>query len=256
MADSTHTLTPPPQCDAWISRRASHIRSASSAYPSSHNTPRMQSPVSEYCRGNRLSLSGLSRFGRTNDCLSNLRSSSPSSNQQAVGDTSNQELMADAAAAITEWQGISRPVKSATYNNYSLADSSDLFPSDSLSQRGDFSLSPSSPPSQQSARGPAQHAQDYFKPLDSQYDGTVDADRNRSPEPKDGLTFTATQTFHRSKRKVSQLSLRSLTRSLSKRPRLMAFRQWAANVYHDSSRRLSGAYHRLKYQRKALFHAK
>ncbi|EXV00868.1 hypothetical protein X797_005880 [Metarhizium robertsii] len=157
--------------------KPSNIWSASSAYPSpGHNTPRVQSPVSEaeYCRGNRLSLSGFS--------LPNLRSSSPSSN--AIADTSNREIMAP-------------------------GDGSDLF----------------------------------------WYDGTIDADR-RSPEPKDGPTFArAAQTFS-SKRKASQFSLRSLTKSLSKRPRLVAFRQWAVNIYHDSSRRLTEAYRRLKHQRR------
>ncbi|KHN97992.1 uncharacterized protein MAM_04381 [Metarhizium album ARSEF 1941] len=171
-----------------------------------------------------------------------------------MGDTSNHELMADTAAAITEWQGISRPIKSATYNNYSLTNSSDLFPSDSLSQREVVSLAPSSPLSEPSARESTQNPQ-HVKPLNAQYDGTVDPGRNTSPEPNNGLApaLDAAQTFHQSKRKASQFSLRSLTRSLSKRPRLVALRQWAANVYHGSSRRLSKAYHRLKHQRRTHF---
>lgn len=245
-------LPSPPSCNLY------QARSASSKYPSpGNNTPRLQSPVSEYCRGNRLSFSGLSKFGRGNDCLSNIRSNTPSSNsQRAIGDTSNHDLMADAAAAITEWQDGSRPIKSSTYNNYSLADSSDLFPSDSLSQREDASLSPSSPPSPlfqpPRARRSAQHSEDPDN-LDTQYDGAVDASRNISPEPKNGPTsaIDVSQSFYQSKRKASQFSLRSLTKSLSKRPRMIALRQWARNVYKGSSRRISEAYHRIKCQRHA-----
>ncbi|OAA43681.1 hypothetical protein NOR_04256 [Metarhizium rileyi] len=162
--------------------------------------------------------------------------------------------MADTAAAITEWQEVPRPMKSATYNNYSLADSSDLFPSDSLSQREAVSLAPSNPPSPPPTKSPTHksaQSSKYCEHLNTQYDGTVEAIRNRSPEPKNGLTpaLDTTQSFHQSKRKASQFSLRSLTKSLSKRPRLVAFRQWAINFYHGSSRRLSEAYHRLKYHR-------
>lgn len=236
--------------------RLHEAKSASSKYPSpGNNTPRIQSPVSEYCRGNRLSFSGLSKFGRANDCLSNIRSNTPSSDsQQATGDTSNLDLMADTAAAITEWQDGSRPIKFSSYNNYSLADSSDLFPSDSLSQREDVSLTPSSPPSlplQPPRSQRSAHHSEEPDILDNQYDGAVDASRNRSPEPKNGLTpaIDVSQPFYQSKRKASQFSLRSLTKSLSKRPRMIALRQWARNVYNESSRRIGEAYHRLKHQR-------
>lgn len=246
------------------------VRSSSSAYPSAgHNTPRVQSPVSEYRLGNRLSFSGLSKFGRANDDLSNLRSNSPASacsetGREDVADTSHHELVADTAAAITEWQDAGEPLRKVTYNNYALADSSELFPSDSLSQQqqeqqereDDFSLSPSTPPSP--AMDPtatscctSSHDSDALNNLGHQYDGTLDARRNGSPEVKhrpapalDG----SSRPFQPSKRKASTFSLRSLTRSLTKRRRLAAIRQWASRVYHTSSRRLAEAYHRFKKQ--------
>lgn len=250
---SDNGIPSPPACQPF------HARSASSAYPSqSNNTSRIQSPVSEHCRGNRLSFSGLSRYGRTNDCLSNLQSDTPTSGSRNPGDTSNHDLVADTAAAITEWHGATAPKKSARAHNFGLADHSDLFPSDSLSQRDDFSLAPSSRPSLPSEPGPThrsaqtpKHADD----LDTQYDGTVDPSRNRSPEPKNGLTTAlgAPPLSQRAKRKASVFSLWGLTRSFSKRPKVVAFRQWATNVYRGSSRRISNAYDRLRYQRQTHF---
>ncbi|KAG6035627.1 hypothetical protein E4U41_006005 [Claviceps citrina] len=253
------------------------VRSASSSYPSAgHNTPRVQSPVSEHHPRNRLSFSGLSKFGRANDTLSNLQSSSPASaisTKDGAGDTSHDELVADTAAAITEWQDASQPLKTMVYNNYALTDSSELFPSDSLSQRDNVSLSPSTlppatPPSHVPAAAAAAAAaaatatttasatseasSESFTRLNNlghQYDGTREARRNGSPEVKyrpapalDG----ATHPFHSSKRKASTFSLRSLTRSFTKRRRLVAIRHWASKVYHRSSRRLTEAYRRFK----------
>ncbi|QPH16253.1 hypothetical protein C2857_000851 [Epichloe festucae Fl1] len=239
------------------------VRSSSSAYPSAgHNTPRVQSPVSEYHQGNRLSFSGLSKFGRANDDLSNLRSNSPASacsetGREGVADTSHHELVADTAAAITEWQDAGEPLRKVTYNNYALADSSELFPSDSLSQQqeDDFSLSPSTPPSAAmdptAASCTSSHDSDALNNLGHQYDGTLDARRDGSPEVKHGPAPAldgSSRPFHPSKRKASTFSLRSLTRSLTKRRRLAAIRQWASRVYHTSSRRLVEAYRRFKKQ--------
>ncbi|KAG5913504.1 hypothetical protein E4U42_001110 [Claviceps africana] len=264
-------LAAPPPC------KTVPVRSASSSYPSAgHNTPRVQSPVSEHHPGNRLSFSGLSRFGRANDTLSNLESNSPASAISAtegVGDTSHHELVADTAAAITEWQDASEPLKRMAYNNYALADSSELFPSDSLSQQDDASLSPSSPPPTPPGNRPvttrvkatatsiakakktattattSSEALDGFVNLGHQYDGILEARRNASSEVKyrpapalNGMPHP----FSSSKRKASTFSLRSLTRSLTKRRRLMAIRHWASKVYHKSSRRLTEAYRRFK----------
>ncbi|KAG5931682.1 hypothetical protein E4U53_001654 [Claviceps sorghi] len=257
---------------APLSCKTVPVRSASSSYPSAgHNTPRVQSPVSEHHPGNRLSFSGLSRFGRANDTLSNLESNSPASAISAaegVGDTSHHELVADTAAAITEWQDASEPLKRMTYNNYALADSSELFPSDSLSQQDDASLSPSSPPptppgndaattrekatataTAEATATSSSEALDGFVSLGHQYDGILEARRNASSEVKyrPALALNGMpHPFSSSKRKASTFSLRSLTRSLTKRRRLTAIRHWASRVYHKSSRRLTEAYRRFR----------
>ncbi|KAG5973626.1 hypothetical protein E4U55_000373 [Claviceps digitariae] len=242
-------------------------RSASSSYPSAgYNTPRVQSPVSEHHLANRLSFSGLSRFGRANDTLSNLQSNSPASATSAategVDDTSHHELVADTAAAITEWQDASRPLRKVTYNNYALTDSSELFPSDSLSQKDSVSLSPSSPPPTPPGRGPetargeataaattSSEALDGLYSIGHQYDGIIEARRNGSSEVKyrPALALNGmSHPFSSSKRKASTFSLRSLTRSLTKRRRLAAIRHWASRVYQKGSRRLTEAYRRFK----------
>lgn len=89
-------------------------------------------------RVNRLSFSDLSRFGRGNDRLSFLRSSSPtSSTQHAKADSgSRHDVIDEAKAAISGWQDEPRPLKRLSYNHYELADSSDVLPCDSMSQRG------------------------------------------------------------------------------------------------------------------------
>ncbi|KAG6004424.1 hypothetical protein E4U21_001092 [Claviceps maximensis] len=236
------------------------VRSASSSYPSAGcNTPRVHSPVSEHHPRNRLSFSGLSKFGRANDALSNLESNSPASTTSATdaaGDPSHHQLVADTAAAITEWQDASQPLRKMTYNNYALTDSSELFPSDSLSQNDNVSLSPSSPPPTPLDDGPAattattsSEALDGSYSLGHQYDGILEARRNGSSEvkyrPAPALNGMP-RALSSSKRKASTFSLRSLTRSLTKRRRLVAIRDWASKVYHKSSRRLTEAFRRFK----------
>lgn len=251
---------PPPFALAPAAGNAPVPRSGSSAYPSpGHSTPRFQSPVSEYFQGNRLSLSGLSQFGRANDCLSNLRSSSSSapSNEPKIGDTSHHELIADAAAAITEWQDAVRPLKKSAFNNYSLADSSDLFPSDSLSQQqADRSLSlltASSPFSDVTRESGASDTSDTPQSLINQYDGVLDAPGSESPVLKPPVIRPVLDDPFRpskpSKRKASIFSIRSVTKSWAKRRRLSGFRRWAGNMYRSSSRRLIEAYRKLKHGR-------
>jgi hypothetical protein len=76
----------------------------------------------------------------------------------------------------------------------------------------------------------------------------MEAGRDQSPDPRHGPA-PALDASQRGKRKASQFSLRSLTRSLSKRPRVAAFRQWAVNVYRGGSRRLRRVYRCFKHPR-------
>ncbi|KND87864.1 hypothetical protein TOPH_07491 [Tolypocladium ophioglossoides CBS 100239] len=233
-------------------------RSTSSEYPSpSHNSPRVQSPVSTVCV-NRLSFSDLSRFGHANDRLSYLRSSSPSSTQDAKADTSHHEAMNEATAAISEWQDEPRPAKKRSYNHYELAESSEVLPCDSLSQQG--SPRTSIPDTPTSSTGELRRPKDAagrtwesIRPIKNEYDGAADSHRpsspNRSTAPSASVaTDAATLAPRRSKRKASQFSLRSLTKPFAKRPRFVGLRRWANKVCHGGSGRLSQAYHRWRRQ--------
>ena len=193
----------------------SHLQSSSSAYPSpGHNTPRVQSPESVV--RHRLNLSDLSRFGRANDRLSNLRSSSGAHNHEAI---------ADADAASTQWRD--ELPKSHPYNKYSLADSCEVLPSDSLSQQDDDD--------DEDAETVQKHIALSYRGSERtlpvpQYDGTADA-----PSP--------------AKRKASYFSLRSVTWSF-KRARSGPLRSWVVGVCRGSARRLSLAYRRWKHQQR------
>ncbi|KAM4064605.1 hypothetical protein HRG_005027 [Hirsutella rhossiliensis] len=200
-------------------------------------------------RVNRLSLSDLSRFGRGNDRLSYLRSSSTvSSTQQAEGDTSHQEAMDEATAAISGWQDEPRPLQRPAYNQYELADSSEVLPSDSLSQRlspTPLEFEPLAPAidSRTSPSDVSESTLNSLQRLKNQYDGPADSQRLKGSEP------TSLPPLRPNKRSASQFSLRSLTRSFSKRPRLQGLRKLATHVYRGGSRHLSLARHRWRLQK-------
>lgn len=212
--------------------RSSHARSASSTYPSPyHNTPRVQSPLSAY-NGHKLSLSDLSRFGRCNDRLSNLRSSSPtSSRKEQLGETSDHDVVLDATVAISEWQDAARPFRHCIRNKYALEDGSELLPSDSLSQRDELSTSSHHSPTSTIARQQWDEELDVVEdrqPVQDQYDGAGEVQHPSSPNAdhvSPAIVDDGLHPIHRSKRKASQFSLRSLTRSFTKRPRLVEIRE-------------------------------
>ncbi|UNI21959.1 hypothetical protein JDV02_007897 [Purpureocillium takamizusanense] len=208
-------------------KQPTHARSTSSEYPSpGHTSPRVQSPASTVCI-HRLSFSDLARFGRTNDRLSYLRSSTPtSSTQDANAEVSRHDVLDEASAAISEWRGEPWSNKEAPYNHYELAESSEVLPGDSLSQRA----SPN--------RSESENASPSVK--------YQDALRDVCQAPKGSERGQDRQT----KRKASQFSLRSLSRSFTKRPRLTGLRRFANTVYRGGSRRLSRAYHKWKQQNK------
>lgn len=206
--------------------RPAATRSASSEYPSdSPASPPVVSPASTM-RLNRLSLSDLSRFGHGNDRLSYLRSSSPASSTRQHG--CHPEAMDGATAAISGWQDEPRPLKRPAYNQYELSDSSEILPSDSLSQRDSpLSTEPQLPmpstgrvASSGDASGSTWHTIHRIK---NQYDGPGNSRRPRSPN------LASLPTPRPNKRSASQFSLRSLTKSLSKRPRLQSLRRLATN---------------------------
>lgn len=238
-----------PSADILIRR----VRSASSSYPSQdHDLSRVQSPESA-AGSNRLSFSDIERFGRANDCLSNLRSNSPSTDFPVIGsEADSHEAVEEASTAIAGWQDEPRKDK-LPYNRYELAESSEDLPCDSQSQHFSRPVVTPATPSPATSNGPKPsdnpvldwdsiHAAETQ--IRGQYDGIHDAyHKLTSPDPAQAF-FPCTPTHSQpstwqSKRKASHFSLRSLSNSF-KRPRL-GFRKWASHVYHQSSRRLSQA---------------
>lgn len=200
-------------------------------------------------RVDRLSLSDLSRFGRGNDRLSYLGSgSTASSTRQAQGDANHHEAIHEATAAISGWQDEPRPTKRPAYNQYELADSSEVLPGDSLSQRLSppplefeplaSAISGCASPSDGSAT-----TWESLQRLKGQYDGPADPQRPKGPGS------ASSPPPRPNKRSASQFSLRSLTRSFSKRPRLRGIRKLASHVYRGGGRRLTLACHKWRLQK-------
>ncbi|KAL7785202.1 hypothetical protein V8C37DRAFT_394530 [Trichoderma ceciliae] len=232
-----------------ITRR---LRRTSSSYPSQGNvSTRVQSPES-MCHPNKLSLTNLSRFSKANDRLSNLRSTLSSDEAYDVSmSTGPPEAMEEAITAIAQWQGELRP-RIVSYNKYQLSESTEVLPSDSASQQQNPSGAhlPLSTPL--SAKDTAALTWGSVEPIKGQFDGAHEANnRFESPNPAIRSPCTPANQEHphrQSKRKASVFSLRSLTNSLSKRPRF-GLRKWASTVYQQGSQRLNLA--RLKWRHQA-----
>ncbi|KAJ6444334.1 Lysophospholipase like protein [Purpureocillium lavendulum] len=242
--------------------RPARLRSTSSEYPSpGHASPRVQSPASTVCV-HKLSFSDLARFGRANDRLSYLRSSTPTSSTHGPkADESQHDVLDEASAAISEWRGEAWSPRKPSYSHYEFADSSEVLPDDSLSQRptpSPFDPDPGSPSikHRDDPRSPRRRNWDRLQLSKEQYDGPADAQGQGSPAPGTapaasqarGASAAATGQAHQTKRKASQFSLRSLTRSLTKRPRLASLRRLADTVRRGGSRRITRAYRRWKQQ--------
>lgn len=240
---------PAPLITEGISR---HLRKTSSSYPSHGKaSTRVQSPASMF-HLNKLSLTNLSRFGKANDRLSNLRSTLSSDEGYDLSmNTNPPEAMEEAITAIAEWQGQLRP-RVASYGKYQLLESTEVLPSDSASQQQGSSgarlplLTPSS------TKDTAGLTWGSVGLINGQYDGVHEANNElESPDPIMRPPSTPANREHphkQSKRKASAFSLHSLTNPLSKHPRF-GLRKWASNVYQQGSQRLSLA--RLKWIRPA-----
>ncbi|KAL3955400.1 hypothetical protein ACCO45_010963 [Purpureocillium lilacinum] len=248
--DESLQLEPPRVPTPTGDKRTAHPRSTSSEYPSpGHASPRVQSPASTVCI-HRLSFSDLARFGRANDRLSYLRSSTPtSSTQDANADVSRHDVLDEASAAISEWRGEPWSTKEAPYNHYELTDSSEVLPGDSLSQRA-------SPNRSESANGSLSIK--YQDPSEVHRDGTRTISNSQR-------TSTMGQLRHKAPAAPQQLH----PKLLAKRPKNLhedqttrqngkrrnshyaasaGLRRFANTVYRGGSRRLSRAYHKWKHQ--------
>lgn len=214
-----------------------HLRKTSSSYPSQDGgSTRVQSPDS-MLHANRLSLTNLSRFSKANHRLSNLRSTLSDDGHDVSMSTCPPEAVEEASNAIAQWQD-ELPPKAKP------AESAEVLPCDSASQQ----LPHPTPRSAKDAGGVTWESHDLLK---GQYDGIHEPNnRFESPDPALRPRTPASQEnpHRRSKRKASVFSLRSLTNSLSKRPRF-GLRKWASSMYQQTSQRLSLA--RLKWRQQA-----
>lgn len=186
-------------------------------------------------------MSRLSQFGKANDRLSNLRSSSSSSEViKASPHNSLHEAIADATATATQWQGERQPIES--YHRYELGDSTEILPADSSSQRGGYESTYIGAKSIPDAHLPRYNdiaGGGQITILEHQFDGMEEFPCPGSPSPTSVYPGRATNDFgpKLSKRTASHFSLRSLTRSF-KRPRL-DIKRLASNVYRSSTRKMS-----------------
>lgn len=100
------TSDPSPSMADDIKNINRYLRKTSSSYPSQgHASTRVQSPES-MLRPNKLSFTDLSRFGKANDRLSNLRSTlSSDGGYDKTMSTAPPEAMEEAITAIAQWQG-------------------------------------------------------------------------------------------------------------------------------------------------------
>ncbi|PTB70945.1 hypothetical protein BBK36DRAFT_1137590 [Trichoderma citrinoviride] len=224
-----------------------HHRRTSSSYPSHGKaSTRIQSPESMY-RPNKLSFTNLSRYGRANDRLSNLRSTLASDESYDVTVTTTaSDVMTEADTAIAEWQDQQQPRPAeASFHRSPLMESTEILPGDSASQQ------PSPSGARIASAGPGSRLTwRSGDPIKNQYDGIHEANnRHQSPDTTTQLPFTPANRGHQrpSKRKASVFSLHSLSGSISKH-RKSGLRQWASSVYQQGSKRLAT---RLKWIRPA-----
>ena len=216
--------------------RVNHHRTTSSSYHSQdHDSVRVGSPEPEK-QANYLSTSDLARYGKANDRISNLRSTSPFSSN---GDLANQQSLHvpdEAALTMNGWQD-------GTYEKqvYEGTGTDAMHPTP-RSLRYElpkpFTCHYQIPKTNSEGTGD-----------DKGFDGANEANAHSrgyreiesSVDDVDG-SHSPLKTL---KRKASHFSLSSLSKSLSKRPRL-GFRKWASSVIQNGSRRLSIAKQKLK----------
>jgi hypothetical protein len=226
-----------------------HLRKTSSSYPSQGNaSTRIQSPESMF-HPNKLSLTNLSRFSKANDRLSNLRSTLSDEGHDMSMSTAPPEAMEEAITAIAQWQG-ELPPRISSYNKYQLSESAEVLPGDSASQQQNPSGAQLPLLTPRSAKGRGGLTWGSVEHIKGQLDGTHETISRfeSSPDPAIRSPCAPVNQEHphkRSKRKASVFSLRSLTNSLSKRPRF-GLRKWASTVYQQGSQRLNMA--RLKWR--------
>lgn len=197
-------------------------RSTSSSYPAEGiKSSRMQSPVSSYGNGRRLSLSNLSQFGDGADDLIR-RSSSTSSRRRASSNSGDSNKAAsETASSSVAWRRQRDPVLS--YGRFELLNSDESEPAPT--PFGHIRITTEKPPSYRSKPPTLSETSDRTHAsahsTRTQYDGPGETSNADSPDP-----FARPSSFPvGSKRKASQFSLASIT----KRPRL-SIKRWALKL--------------------------
>lgn len=226
-------------------RDTPRVRETSSSYDS-EIVPRVQSPASPP-HYNTLREVDIAKYSESRHCLSDLHSSGAES---AEDDTS--DAVEEAAAVINKWQSVPRS-KETTYNQYELADSQEVLPSDSVSQANN------SPPALVEKKSPTRRILELInapRPSFSesihamrlQYDGVGDIRNQDSPNPEAVPRPMYSHDVPRgNKRKASQFSLRSLSGHLPSKARKL--KDLANTVIHEGGRKLSEARKKLKQQK-------
>ncbi|RSL58134.1 hypothetical protein CEP54_007929 [Fusarium duplospermum] len=209
-------------------RKFEHVRSTSSSYTEQPLNPsRIQSPVSDL--GNtKPCLGDLSQYSRTNDRLSNLRSSSSSGGPTTT--TVYQAAADAAAAAILEWH---RPVTS--YHKYELMSSTEDLVPDDTTERNSGECQDSKNSSSQTI---VAHDTSPLKRViaNSQLDGVAEKLYQGSPKPSVQPAQAKPRVI---KRSASGISLRSLTRGAKRTRRQI--KMLASSAYRSGSRKFGRA---------------
>ncbi|KAF4998862.1 hypothetical protein FDECE_11675 [Fusarium decemcellulare] len=212
------------------------VRSASSSYPNEEQElDRIQSPVSE-ADASKLNLGDLTQYSRTNDRLSNLRSSSSSGGARAVSARSTKRSITDAVATITEWQR--QPITS--YHRFELSLSSEELPTSGTTLRNSNDSGGSQPSSDRTVIT-HESSRVHLINVKNQLDGVGETHHPGSPNSSVQLPRRATKVI---KRRASGVSLRSLTNGV-KRTRLEV-KRLASTAYYSSSRKLGRARDNIK----------
>lgn len=220
-------------------------RTASSDYPAEGQQSPPQRAIASPACGGSLNLKELSKYGSATYDLSEIRSRTPSSSKTKASDDHNSrhEAIADAEAAVTEWRGESKHARGRTssYGQYELADSCEVLPLDSLSQQGrsteDLAAVTPGPkfPVAKRARKTSEVTFKNTPQVEMHHHGPTDQYHTESPDPTKEPPRHAARLGN-GKRTASHFSLRSLSESLSKRPRLGVKK--LANTFYNGGKRV------------------
>ncbi|KAF9776732.1 hypothetical protein IL306_005047 [Fusarium sp. DS 682] len=221
------------------SKHGSGPRSTSSSYPDLGIEPSNAPSPSSDTRIPRLDLGDLTKYSRTNDRLSGLRSSSSSSAAARFkSQGSTQKARLDAASAFEHLQRLPTP----SYHRFEIVSSSEDLPSDELAPQNNMIIRTSL---KETAELTETYALTRVKAqTQAQFDGPTEIRHPDSPSP----SIKPPQVERRRKRKASTISLRSWTESV-KRSRIEV-KKLAHNICYNSRNKLRQACQNIKRQHK------